>query len=485
MSGSSMWFVLVGMMAAGLAIQGGCSGSTTRGPATTGASGGAAAGGVSGSGGAKAGTGGAPAGTGGAVAGSGGAAVSTGGAVGSTGGTVGSSGGANTGGAVASTGGAVAGTGGAPTGKGGAAGTQGNGGGAGAGGVAAPSGGGGAAGKGNLGGMTAAGGAGMCPSSPACAAPHLVPTSLPPDLLSVTATHFYYVAPANTGAGQLWRIGLDGANQQQLYSGGLAAVAIDPAETAAYLGLDGIYKLPLDSNGAAGSTIQLDPHPSTAFRQVTRIAVDGATIYYSSNADNTDPSVVGGLFKIPAAGGSPTQILKADSARNVAIHGDYVYFSGDLIQGTNGVNGIVQLPRAGGTAKVVYDNTGGLGPDRFFVTDDAIYVDNGNVVRIPLAGGSPVTLFAPTSDDTMFVRPSGFTVGTDAIYFGATVYTATATLAEILRIPLDGGAVSTPFFTDAFVDVGYIVPAGGNVYFGSTAKATPGILEMNACGCAP
>jgi len=351
----------------------------------------------------------------------------------------------------------------------------------GAGGLATANGGGGGAG---LGGMTAAGGAGMCPTAPACAAPHLVPTQLAPDLISATATHFYYVAPADSNSPRLWRIGLGGDQQQDLYDGGLGAVAIDPSESAAYLGIGSVYKLPLDAHGAAGAIVQLDPHPAPAAMTFTGLAVDGGTLYYSTFSTGTDATAVG-LFKIPAAGGSPQLVLKADLGRGVAVHGDYVYFSGDLIQGTNGASGIVQLPRAGGSPRLVYNSPSGLGPDRFVVTDTAIYLDSGSLMRIPLDGGAPVSVFTATSNADMFVRPSVFAVAADAVYYGATVYTATATLAQIFRIPLDGGAVSTPFSTDAFVDVGNILAVGGNVYFGSKAKSMPGILGMNPCGCAP
>lgn len=336
----------------------------------------------------------------------------------------------------------------------------------------------------SLGGGAGANGVGSCPSGSTCLAPRLIPTLAAPSLVAVTATYFYYtMAPGDPNKRRLWRAPVSGGYEQNLFDGGpISAIAIDPADTFAYLALGGsaptILRLPLTANGAAGAGTALTPQPSSGYMSFNSMILDGESLYYISRGD----PAMSGLFKIPATGGAPVMVLKSDEPGDVRLHGDYIYFSGNIIREVQGAAGIVRIPRAGGTAQLLYTSTG-LAPSGIVVSDSGIYWDIGALMRIPLDGGSPVTLFTPPSARCMHSNSTGFAVAEDAIYYAFVMYNPIQ--AQVMRIPLDGGVISTPFSTGAFLDLGNIVPVGGTVYFSSSSPTTPGIIAMDACGCAP
>jgi sugar lactone lactonase YvrE len=138
------------------------------------------------------------------------------------------------------------------------------------------------------------------------------------------------------------------------------------------------------AQGGAGSA--LDP-PSSALPAPgpSGLAVDDTGVYW----------VGSGIFHAPPGGGTVTTLAPAPSgATGLAIDAANVYWCGDVSQSY----ALQITPKAGGTTRVLVPDQFGA---TFFATDGQnVYwttgLGDGSVFKVPVAGGSPVTLTSST-----------------------------------------------------------------------------------------
>ena len=221
---------------------------------------------------------------------------------------------------------------------------------------------------------------------------------------------------------------------------------------------------------------------------LTDMVLDGKTVYLIGIlSGSTD-----GLYSVPLGGGTPTQVLLADSTqgfRSLAVDADNVYL-GVKTQGSAGgassSDSILQVAKATGTATSIYAAPAGQTIQYMAVDGTSIYwtetdlsIDQGpaTVRSASLAGGgtlAPVQLGVLPS-------PAGVAqlVATNGVAFVANLTTGSPS-------SVDGGITVTVGDASITVGVGdYAFTAGGNgqpipVSGGSVPiAANPGIFYYN------
>lgn len=144
-----------------------------------------------------------------------------------------------------------------------------------------------------------------------------------------------------------------------------------------------------EAAGSAGAPITLaaGQHPG-------RLAVDSAYVYWTDSDGNGTP---GSIRKVPITGGSPTVVATARSPFDVAVDANNIYWTdnGDIkagaIQPSTGT--VMKMPRIGGTPVVLA--SGQDGPAGIAIDSSRVYWTNirsGTVMTVSLGGGTPIAL---------------------------------------------------------------------------------------------
>jgi hypothetical protein len=181
-------------------------------------------------------------------------------------------------------------------------------------------------------------------------------------------------------------------------------------------------------------------------------------------ADTTDLYVAGfdGIVRVPKGGGTPVPLTDEQGFKDgLAIDAEHVYFS-RLVSGE-----IVRLPKRGGAAEVVASHQ--VRPWGIVVDDDAVYwacqgdeepgveetPPGGAIAKVSKKGGDVVVL-APGEQ-----TPVSLTLDGDWVYFADGVWGDDN--GSIRRVPRAGGAVQTLASRRATTGVPGIAVTGGRV----------------------
>jgi hypothetical protein len=203
--------------------------------------------------------------------------------------------------------------------------------------------------------------------------------------IAVDSTSVYWTKGSMDGA--VMKTALNGGAPTTLASGqaGPEHIAVDA--TSVYWTNRGRESMPtIDNADGAVMTVSLDGGvPTTLASRVYPwdIAVDATSVYWSEG--NT-----GNVMKVPLAGGTPTSIASARSAGSIAVDSTSVYWGA-------GRRGVEKAPLGGGPVTTVAtlpwpEVATGLavdGTDVYWITGHA---EEWNVMRAPLAGGTPEIL---------------------------------------------------------------------------------------------
>jgi hypothetical protein len=185
------------------------------------------------------------------------------------------------------------------------------------------------------------------------------------------------------------------------------------------------------------------------------VAVDGTNVYWTSAADlDASPSTSAGLLRMTPRSGGATLVLatSVQGIGNIALGPTGVYWVA-----TDG--SLVRTPLGGGPAPTVVSPPAGGGISCFAVDESNVYWASGtagnapsSILKMPLAGGAPVTLASA--------------VGCDALAVGSS-FVAWGDQQGIQSVPIDGGATVTLFsgpsgsYASIAVDCGFVYWATG------------------------
>jgi len=168
------------------------------------------------------------------------------------------------------------------------------------------------------------------------------------------------------------------------------------------------------------------------------MAVVAGNVYWlASNSSNTSFAVM----TVPASGGTPQAVVPT-GATDFVVDANNLYWTEVVVTDAGGPGPsneeIVKMPLDGGGQTVL---TSGIAGATSMAVDRAnlYWFSGGSLSAVPIAGGSPLALAAFQG---MFSPNGQFNeIATD----GANVYftLATATPANVVRVPIDGGAVTT------------------------------------------
>jgi hypothetical protein len=199
--------------------------------------------------------------------------------------------------------------------------------------------------------------------------------------LAVNATHIYVTnlgttqnivrAPIGGGAATVFANGEDGPGHIRVQG------------TNAYWarGADPIGQIMRQAlSGAPGSATSI----SGPLASPTALSIDTTTAYFALSS--------GSIYRVPLAGGTTTLLSSGQTQMHpfdIAADATHVYWS------NNGLpSGIMRVPIGGGTATPLYSNTTSYVSG---IAIDATYIYFGmgqEVLRMPLAGGTPETIAA-------------------------------------------------------------------------------------------
>lgn len=164
----------------------------------------------------------------------------------------------------------------------------------------------------------------------------------------------------------------------------------------------------------------------------------------------------GTLKTVPVAGGTvETLVQGGDAPRRLAVSGNQLYWSeGGPIGQIEGFNRIARIPLGGGSPVTVLLSVGS-GP--LAVDDSNLYIGNGfRIYKVPLGGGPAETLVRGA--DTIHSLTSD----------GSFVYWLEGPLASVRRVPVGGGEATTLFSSTVSPlsgPAGPIRVSGGYVYW--------------------
>lgn len=140
---------------------------------------------------------------------------------------------------------------------------------------------------------------------------------------------------------------------------------------------------PLDGCGSGGPTVY-----ATALTNPRGIVSDGTNVYFGTA---TYSAVNGGIWSCSVNGcnGSPTQLTVASVPFGLAVDSTYVYWA-DYEDSS-----VHRVLKTGGTDDVLYDGGGNtVESEEVAVDTTSVYFTdyNGDVFKIPLAGGNPALM---------------------------------------------------------------------------------------------
>lgn len=227
-----------------------------------------------------------------------------------------------------------------------------------------------------------------------------------PDGLAVDADHVYV---AISSSGVIQRMGKDGSGAVTVGKGfGAAGVALDEANVywTSYLGntVDAAPK------AGGGPTLTLAPNTNGPYR----LAVDADHVYWTA--------LVSDLGVVPKGGGPVTSVAGGGGARSVTTHGGRVFW-------TDPHGGAVWSAGAGGVDPLPLTPAQGF-LDGLVASDDSVYVavTEGDILRIPVAGGAPEMLA------TGQAAPAQITMDASCVYWTNTAVTA-GPVGAVMRAP--------------------------------------------------
>jgi len=146
-------------------------------------------------------------------------------------------------------------------------------------------------------------------------------------------------------------------------------------------------------DGTDGTTL------ATAQTNARRIAVDGTSLYWTTN------TATGTVMQMPKAGGTPVALASNQNLPyDIEVDDTFVYWT------NQGDGAISKVPKTGGNVQVL--TTGRSGPLMLSVdATHAYYTTSSTVEKVPLAGGAPITLAAKQD------VPAGLAIDDDCVYF--------------------------------------------------------------------
>ena len=227
-------------------------------------------------------------------------------------------------------------------------------------------------------------------------------------------------------------------------------VAVDKAGNlfVANFGTPYLVKVP-----ATGGTPVSVPLPTSDF--ITAVAVDGNDNLYVGQSDTT----VGYVFKMPAGGGTATQVGSGWSyPSGIALDS-----SGDVFVADNGLNKVFELPAGGGKLTLnfsIVKYVGGIAVD---VNGDVFVSDSGANQLAELRVGT-------NSAISRSVSGLALAVATDAagnVFAG--VKTAASTYA-VVELPAGGGPMTTLGVTGLNFPSGVAVDSTNNLFIADYAN---------------
>lgn len=157
----------------------------------------------------------------------------------------------------------------------------------------------------------------------------------------------------------------------------------------------------------------------------------------------------------------------------IAIDGTNAYW---VNQGLNG-GSVMKMPLYGGTP-VTLATSQSYYPKDIAVDASNVYWDNaagsGSIMKVPIAGGDPVTL----ASDARLVNISSMAIDDTAAYW--TNAGDAAGTGSIMKVPLAGG--NAQVLTDKINHPLSIAAFNGVVYFLTADSSAPGIMKVSASG---
>ncbi len=240
--------------------------------------------------------------------------------------------------------------------------------------------------------------------------------------IAVDSTNVYWTdeGPYNSTSGTVNAVPLGGGAVTVIARGLISPGPLAIDSTNAYFALTG-------PSGAVAKTPLAGGTPTTFVMQsgAMAIAVDHTNVYWG---DFTGDGIIG---KYPLAGGMASTVAPA-LVSAMAINSDSVYWTdGNAVGGA-----VLKVPLAGGVPVTLV--TGQFAPSgialdatSMYWTDDGNGSGQGAVMKASLSGSSPVTLVSGLAG------PRAIAVDASSVYFADYIG------AKLLKVPLDGGTVTT------------------------------------------
>jgi hypothetical protein len=242
-------------------------------------------------------------------------------------------------------------------------------------------------------------------------------TQSAPECLATDGTNVYFTA---TDDGTVLEVSVDGGSVVTLASNQSEPFGIAVVESNVYWTNEGgnddgtVVKAPV----GGGTLVTL----ASGQGAPAAIAVDGANVYWTNLTGN--PAVM----KVPVAGGKPTVLANATVPFAIAVNGSRVYW-------TDGDN-ILSAPSSGGSATTLA--SGQPFPAYLAVDATNVYWTTGRgagaLLKMPKAGGTPITLVAETGMARLAVDATN-------VYF--TTPGSTSNGGAVVSVPLGGGKTTT------------------------------------------
>jgi hypothetical protein len=245
------------------------------------------------------------------------------------------------------------------------------------------------------------------------------------DLIALDSTSVY-VVQLNAGSP-------DTVMKVPIHAGGTAK-QIAPATTSG--GIDNIRGLAVDAESVywvefTGDVVMKAPiaggSPTTlASGQAgpVAMALDASNVYWSNLQDST-------IMKVPIGGGTPTMVTSATGPRTLAVDSSNIYFSVDTA--------VLAAPIGGGATTTLTPGTGVI--DQIVVDSGTLYwtVTGGAVMSMPVAGGTPKTVYAGVSSELSF----SLAVDATSVYVAGDGDGCASTPFGVTSVPHGGGKGTT------------------------------------------